>query len=188
MLIVLILAILLAGMASRAARFLVVDEPVKADAILVLAGETNVRPRLAIELLRRGVAPRVLLNAEMRGRVYDQRLIDLAQKFINDAGEASRASVCPVEAFSTTGEAEDARRCLAPSGARRVLVVTSDFHSRRALMILRHRLPEYDIHMAAARNPEEFGDAWWTRREWAKNMLDEWMKIVWWEAVDRWRG
>jgi len=35
-----------------------VDEPEKSDAIMVLAGETNVRSARALELLRQGVAPR----------------------------------------------------------------------------------------------------------------------------------
>ena len=53
----------LAVLASQAARFLVVDDPEKSDAIVVLAGETNVRPARALELLRQGVAPHVFLNA-----------------------------------------------------------------------------------------------------------------------------
>ena len=39
----------------------------------------------------------------------------------------------------------------------------------------------------AARNPTQFGEAWWTNREWAKTTFDEWTKILWFEAVDRWR-
>jgi hypothetical protein len=39
----------------QAARFLVVDAPEKSDAIVVLAGETKVRPARALELLRQGV-------------------------------------------------------------------------------------------------------------------------------------
>jgi uncharacterized SAM-binding protein YcdF (DUF218 family) len=67
------------------------------------------------------------------------------------------------------------------------LIVTSEFHTRRALMIARHRLPQYEIHVAAARNPLEFGEAWWTKREWAKTTFDEWTKLIWFEMVDRWQ-
>ena len=42
--------------ASQAAHFLVLDEPQPSDAIVVLAGETNLRPARALELLRQGVA------------------------------------------------------------------------------------------------------------------------------------
>ncbi len=173
--------------ASQAARFLVVDAPEKSDAIVVLAGETSVRPARAIELLRKGVAPHVFLDAESGELTYDQRLTDIAQKYVNDLGETSRVSVCPIMAFSTIVEVNDVSRCLQSTGAHRVLIVTSDYHTRRALMTFRHRLPQYQFSGAAARDPARFGEAWWTNREWAKNTFGEWTKIFWFEAVDRWR-
>jgi hypothetical protein len=187
LLIVLFLVVIFAALASQAARFLVVDEPGKSDAIVVLAGETNVRPARALELLRQGVAPRVFMDAETRDRIYDQQLTEIAQKYVNGLGEANRVSVCPIVGFSTNAEADDVSRCLQSLGAHRVLIVTSEFHTRRALMIFRHRLPQYQFNAAAARNPAQFGEAWWTNREWAKVTLDEWLKMLWWEAVDRWR-
>ncbi len=183
----LFLVVIFVALASQAARFLVVDEPGKADAVVVLAGETNVRPARALELLRLGFAPRVFLDAETRDLIYDQRLTDIAQKYVNGLPEANRVSVCPIVGFSTNAEADDVDRCLQPLGAHRVLIVTSDYHTRRALLIFRHRLPQYLFNAAAARNPQQFGEAWWTHREWAKVTFDEWSKMLWWEAVDRWR-
>jgi uncharacterized SAM-binding protein YcdF (DUF218 family) len=187
LLIVLFLLVVLVALASQAARFLVVDEPEKSDAIVVLAGETNVRPARALELLRRGVAPRVFLDAETRDLIYDQRLTEIAQKYVNGLGEANRISVCPVVGLSTNAEADDVSRCLQSLSAHRVLIVTSEFHTRRARMIFRHRLPQYQFNVTAARDPAHFGEAWWTKREWAKVTSAEWAKMLWWEAVDRWR-
>jgi vancomycin permeability regulator SanA len=187
LLMVLLLVTMLAALASQAARFLVVDEPERSDAIVVLAGESNVRPARALELLRQGMAPHVFLDAETRNVVYDQRLTDIAQKYVDGLPEANRVSVCPVVGFSTVDEADDVSRCLQSAGAHRVLIVTSEFHTRRALMIFRHRLPQYQFNVAEARDPAKFGHAWWTNREWAKTTLDESMKLLWWEAVDRWR-
>ncbi len=174
-------------LASQAARFLVVDEPGKSDAIVALAGETKVRPARALELLRQGVAPRVFLDVQTRDVIYDQPLTDIARKYVNGLAEENRVSVCPIVGLSTNAEAGDVNRCLQPLGAHRVLIVTSDYHTRRALLIFRHRLPQYQFSVAAARGPESFGDAWWTNREWAKVTFDEWLKMLWWEAVDRWR-
>jgi len=174
------------ALASQAARFLVVDEPERSDAIVVPAGETNVRPARALELLRQGMAPHVFLNVH-RELIYGQQLPEIAQKYLEAFGEANRISVCPVVGLSTNTEADDVSRCLQSLGAHRVLIVTSEYHTRRALMIFRHRLPQYQFNVAAARNPRQFGEAWWTNREWAKVTLDEWLKILWWEAVDRWR-
>jgi vancomycin permeability regulator SanA len=187
LLIVLFLVAIFAVLASQAARFLVVDEPEKSDAIVVLAGETNVRPARALDLLRQGMAPHVFLDAETRDVIYNQRLVEIAQKYVNDLAEANRVSVCPITGYSTIAEADDVSRCLQPLGAHRVLIVTSEYHTRRALMIFRHRLPQYKFSAAAARNPAQFGEAWWTTREWAKVTFDEWVKMLWWEAVDRWR-
>jgi uncharacterized SAM-binding protein YcdF (DUF218 family) len=78
-------------------------------------------------------------------------------------------------------------RCLQPLNVHRVLIVTSDYHTRRALSIYSRRLPQYQWSVAAARNPAQFGNAWWTDREWAKVAFDEWSKLIWWEAVDRWK-
>ncbi len=183
----LVVVFIVAALASQAARFLVVDEPEKSDAIVALAGETNVRPARALELLRQGVAPRVFLDVQTRDVIYDQRLIGIAQKYVNSLPEASRISVCPVVGFSTNAEANDVSRCLQSLGVHRVLIVTSDYHTRRSLLIFRHRLPQYQFSVAAAHAPESFGNAWWTNREWAKVTFDEWLKMLWWEAVDRWR-
>jgi DUF218 domain len=187
LLIVLCLAVILVALASQAARFLVVDEPEPSDAMVVLAGETNIRPAHALELLRQGVAPRIFLNVETRDMVYDQRLTDIAQKYVDSLPEANRVSVCPITSFSTMAETNDASRCLQSLNVHRVLIVTSDYHTRRARLIFRHRLPQYQFSVAAAHSPAGYGNAWWTNREWAKITFDEWSKIVWWEAVDRWR-
>ena len=184
---VVVFVVIVAALASQAARFLVVDDPEKSDAIVALAGETKVRPARARELLRQGVAPRVFLDVETRDVIYDQPLVDIARKYVTGLAEENRVSVCPIAGFSTNAEANDVSRCLQSMDAHRVLIVTSDYHTRRALLIFRHRLPQYQFSVAAARGPESFGDAWWTNREWAKVTFDEWLKMLWWEAVDRWR-
>jgi len=183
----LVVAVIIAIAASRAARFLVVDQPEKSDAIVVLAGETASRPARALELLRQGMASQIFLDVETRNQIYDTRLIDIAQNYASHLPEAGHVSVCPIVGFSTFAEADDVSRCLQPLGAHRVLIVTSDYHTRRALMIFRRRLPQYQFSSAGASDPKEFGAAWWTKREWAKVTFDEWSKTIWWQMVDRWR-
>jgi uncharacterized SAM-binding protein YcdF (DUF218 family) len=184
---IVLVVILGVALASQAARFLVVDAPQQSDAIIVLAGETSARPAKGLELLRQGLAQHAFLDAEARDLVYDQTLTEVAQRYIVGLGETSRVSVCPIQGMSTFAEADDVNRCLQTVGAHRVLIVTSEFHTRRALLIFRHRLPQYQFNVAAAYNPFQFGEAWWRNREWAKTVLNEWMKLTWWEIVDRWR-
>jgi hypothetical protein len=183
----LILLVVFVALASQAARFLVVDDPQKSDALVVLAGETNSRPARGLELLRQGMAPHMFLDVESADVIYDQRLSDLAQKYLDTLPDAARVSVCPITGLSTNAETDNVRRCLERLGVHRVLIVTSEFHTRRALSTFRRRLPQYQFSAAAAHDPARFGTAWWTHREWAKVTFDEWVKLIWWEAVDRWR-
>jgi DUF218 domain len=180
------------GLASLAARFLLVDDPQKADAIVILAGETRLRPALGLELLRQGMAPHLFLDVVVFDEIYNQPLTSLADGYLHSVPQGSLppksdAAVCPIRGFSTKAEAGDVRKCLQQVGAHKVLLVTSDAHTRRALLIFRHELPEYEFSIAAARNPEQFGFNWWMHREWAKSTVDEWTKLLWFEGVDRWR-
>jgi uncharacterized SAM-binding protein YcdF (DUF218 family) len=185
--IVLVLLIVLILLASQAGRFLVVDAPQPSDVIVVLAGETSVRPAHAIDLLRQGMAPRVFLDVENRDVLYDQPLKEFAERYARSFPEKERIAICPIDGFSTYGETDDVGRCLQSLGVHRVLIVSSASHTGRALRIFRHRLPQYQFTAAAAQDPTHFGFAWWTNREWAKTTLDEWLKLIWWEMVDRWR-
>jgi len=186
----LLLVVVIIGLvlASQAARVLIVNDPQKSDAIVVLAGETDSRPARGLVLLRQGMAPHLIFDAEAGEQVYDHQLTDLAQRYVNTLPEANRISVCAIGGRSTAAETVDVARCLQPLAPHRVLLVTSEFHTRRAFMIFSQRLPQYQWSVTPARNSAQFGAAWWTNREWAKATLDEWMKLIWWEAVDRWRS
>jgi len=183
---VLLLLLIAIVVASQAARFLTVDNPQKSDVIVVLAGETIVRPERGLELLRQGMGAHLFFDAET-GRIFNAHLTDIAQKYIDDQPDASKLAVCGIAGRSTVAETIDVERCIAPLHPQSVLIVTSDYHTRRALSIFSQRLPQYRWSIAAAHNPAQFGTAWWTDREWAKVAFDEWLKLAWWEAVDRWK-
>ncbi len=164
-----------------------IDDPRGADVILVLAGETDRRPARALELLTRGYSPKVLLDVSASARVYNSSLLQLAQNYVQSLPNSQCVFICPITGLSTKTEAQDATRCVQQSGARRVLLVTSDYHTRRALSTFRHELKGYQISVAAAYDPQQFGTSWWRRRQWAKLNFDEWIRLAWWETVDRWR-
>ena len=172
---------------ARSGRFLVVDRPEKSDVILVLAGETDTRPARGLQLLDQGFAPRLVLDVPADARVYQWPQSDLAAKYVAGLPQASAITICPIYGLSTKEEARDANRCLGNLGVRKVLLITSDYHTRRALSVFRREAPNYDYGIAAARDPREFGTQWWRRREWAKVNFDEWIRLAWWELVDRWR-
>jgi len=178
---------LCAGLAAKAGGFLVVDAPQPSDVILVLAGETDRRPERALQLLAQGYGRRVVLDVPASAKIYEFTQLQLAEKYIQDLPQAASVSVCPIDGLSTKEESKDAEMCLAREGAKSVLIVTSDFHTRRALDIFRRELPGHVYSSAAARDDTQFGVKWWIHRQWAKTLLEEWMKLIWWKTVDQWR-
>jgi hypothetical protein len=182
-----VVAVLLAGLGAKAGSFLVVDAPRPSDVILVLAGETDKRPARGLGLLVQGYGRRVVLDVPTNGKLFEYTEIQLAQKYIQDLPQGALVSVCPIDGLSTKEESKDAEKCLAREGGKSVLIVTSDFHTRRALNIFRREVPEYEYSVAAARNGRQFGVRWWTHRQWAKIFVDEWLRLLWWETVDQWR-
>ena len=186
--IALILSVMLILLVSVSGRFLVINEPQKAEVILVLAGETDHRPARALELFRQGYAGRIILDVALDSRRYAWDDMELAEKYIESLPEKKSITLCPIRGLSTRDEAKDVAACLLRDGAHKVLLVTSDYHSRRALSIFRKQFPQRTFGIAAAYDPTQFGTDWWRHRQWAKMAIDEWLRLAWWEAIDRWRS
>ncbi len=182
----LVIGLLLAWLIASSGKFMVIDEPQKADAILVLAGETAQRPARALELLNQGFAEHVIFDVPANAMIYGSTYLQLAQNWTDTQPQSKALIVCSIQGLSTKAEAVDAAGCLRRAGARSVLLVTSDFHTRRALSVFRKEVPDYTFHVAAAYDPTQFGVRWWQHRQWAKTFIDEWIRLFWWESVDRW--
>lgn len=163
-----------------------VDNRQPADLILVLAGETDHRPALALELLRQGYAPRAMIDVPAGARIYDVPQLELAQKYIRSLPDSASLRLCPIDGLSTRAETQDVKKCLTARDGTRVLIVTSDFHTRRALSIFRHQFRDKSFSIAGSHEPTEFGVRWWTHREWAKTCANEWLRTIWWNLVERW--
>jgi uncharacterized SAM-binding protein YcdF (DUF218 family) len=190
--VLLVLLLLLAGIFFvEAGNYLVVNNLQKSDAIVVLAGDqADDRYYRGLHLLRQGFGQHLILDATTAvtyGHSYTELAADLVARTAGP--EASRVIVCPINGDSTKEEAGDVGACLKTlqplphSG----LLVTDNYHTRRALSIFSNRLPQYHWTAAAADNSYLFGTPWWKHREWAKTYLTEWQKLIWWQLFDRWR-
>jgi len=182
-----LLAVFLVRVAAKAGDFLIVDAPRPSSVILVLAGETDRRPRRALELMAQGYAPRIVLDVPTNARLYQFTQIELAQNYVQSLPQPASVSICPIDGLSTRDESRDAEKCLQRLNASSVLIVTSDFHTRRALQVFHREFPGHEYSVAAAHNEEGFGTRWWTHRQWAKTFVDEWLRLIWWKGVDQWR-
>ena len=160
-------------------RYLVkADGPSRADIAVVAAGDGfGNRILKAAELVRQGFTSRVLVSGP--DGMYDSNEADLAIAFAVHRGNAASWFIrFPIRAYSTREEA----RAIAPElrrlGARRVLLVTSDYHTRRAGSVYRGAAPDLEFRVVAA--PDKFfraGD-WWRTREGQKRFVLEWLKTI----------
>jgi uncharacterized SAM-binding protein YcdF (DUF218 family) len=188
-----ILVLVLSGIIAiillrHAGSFLVVNNPEPSDLILVLAGGDNdLRYRNGVRLMREGYAPRLILDVFGRGRTFGRLDVDLAEELL-ERTTPGQSTVCSLWESSTYDEARYVEPCLASAGVKSVLIVTSEYHTRRARDIFLHRLPQYHFSFYAASDSYYFGTRWWTNRQWAKTTLSEWERYLWWLLVDRWRS
>jgi uncharacterized SAM-binding protein YcdF (DUF218 family) len=166
--------------------FLIKEEvPEKADMAVVLAGDGYGRRILrGVELAQQGYAPRVLVDGP--AGYYDSNEADLAVQFAVNRG-ARRDLLIPMhmKANSTMDEAKNVDRELRRRGAAKVLVVTSNYHTRRAGAVFRkYGSPGITYRFVAA--PDEYfnPDNWWRSREAQKVLLIEYLKLfAWWARI-----
>ena len=180
--------VFLALVAALGGQILVVEKPRKADAIVVVGGEGNLRVQRGLQLLQEGYAPRLVITARTTWHLFAWTEADLARQFVQqlEPGLAQATSVVKITAQCTWEEAAEIKEFLNQVGARSALLVTSQYHSRRALSIFRRMLPGIDCGIIAVPEPYQFGIHWWQHREWAKRTFHEWIRLLWWLAVDRW--
>ena len=180
-----VIVLILLGL-RHAGPALVVIQPQPSDVILLLAGDADdSRYWTGIELLRAGYAPRMLVDARVDAVSYGRTPAELTEDFIRRSAGGLPVHVCPTRGASTLQELQSAAACLQPVTPHSILLVTSDYHTRRALSIARKAYPGYSWSVAAANNGLLSAPRWWTDREIAKNVFLEWQKVVWWELVER---
>lgn len=154
--------------------------PHKADIIIVLGGDSDGgRIMKAAELMREGYAPRVLVSgvADIYGRTESDLAIDFA---VSKGAPRERFVPLYESNLSTTDEvSNDLREALA-RGAHSILVVTSEYHSRRSSRIFRRESSGMGVQvfMVASDTPAWGHGKWWHSREGQKLWLVEFEKTI----------
>jgi uncharacterized SAM-binding protein YcdF (DUF218 family) len=154
------------------------DAPQKADIGLVLAGDgEGNRILTAAQLVRQGYISQVLVSGP--SGLYGQYECDLAIPFAVKAGyPASYFLHFENEARSTQEEARDAIARLRQLGAHKVLLVTSNYHTRRAGKIYRTAAPDMQFVVVAAPDRYFTAGGWWHNRQGEKIAFNEWVKTL----------
>ena len=166
------------------------DDLNRADLIVVLAGARIERWLEAVQLFHEGWAPRIVLSSgpverieaelEARGVRYP-REGDLARDAVIALGVPPQAvSVLPNGADNTAGEAAAVKKTFPPGTVRRILVVSSPFHLRRAGYAFRREFEGtgVEVLMRGSRYTESRPARWWTRRGDIRFMMSELPKFA----------
>jgi uncharacterized SAM-binding protein YcdF (DUF218 family) len=154
------------------------DAPEKADIALVLAGDSEGNRILtAAQLVRRGYVSRALVSGP--SGLYGHYECDLAIPFAVKAGYPESYFLhFENDARSTKEEATDAIARLRQLGVHKVLLVTSDYHTRRAGKIFRSTAPDLEFVVVAAPDSSFTPGGWWHSRQGEKIAFIEWLKTV----------
>jgi uncharacterized SAM-binding protein YcdF (DUF218 family) len=149
-------------------KFLCVDSGrVSADVIILLGGGSHERPERAAELFKVQAASRIIISGEGDDEINRQLLIQ--------AGVPAGAIQLEGKSRTTRENAEFTVKLLRAEKVRRVIIVTSWYHSRRALKCFEHFAPEIKFYS----RPSYFAFARedWTRLGISKRMRLEFLKL-----------
>jgi uncharacterized SAM-binding protein YcdF (DUF218 family) len=152
------------------------EPPCKADMIVVLAGDFfGNRIEKAGELAHAGWAPKVLVSGA--GVCYGINEGELAIRFAIRAGYPEDDFVnLPSPARSTVEEAQYIVPELRRRGVHRFILVTSNFHTRRAAKIYHQAAPDIPFCVVASPDHDFTPNSWWHTREGRKVGFTECLK------------
>ena len=167
----------------------IVDETLDhADAIIVLSDDNFYADRVtrAAELMRDGKAPLVVASGR-RLRPY-AGIAELMQHDLIERGvPKEKIIVFPHDADSTREEAEALTNFVAEKKWSTVLLVTSNYHTRRARYVFRKVFPaNVQLAVASARDGDFDPQQWWEKRKSLRYFAREFlgMMVAVWELRD----
>jgi uncharacterized SAM-binding protein YcdF (DUF218 family) len=151
-----------------AAETWVIDEPVAhADAILILGDDNFYADRAthAADLFRRGVAPVVVASG--RRLRPNAGIVELMEHDLTERGVPKEKIVaCVHDADSTREEAIALARLAVAQHWKSVVIVTSNYHTRRARYIFARVFPPgVAISVASAKDGDFDPENWWESRK-----------------------
>ena len=155
-----------------------VQEPQKADVIVVLGGDVSgVRALKGCQLLERGLANQMWVSGALD--FFGKAESESAVAFVAARGcptDKLTALKYPVD--STRDEAIAIGKLMRERGIKKYLLVTSNFHTRRSGKVFREMSPDLEAVVIAADNTDFPVDRWWKMRHSRRTAFNEWLKTV----------
>lgn len=153
-----------------------VDEVPQVSDVIVILSDDNyeaARATRAAQLFRSGMAPRILASGRLL-RPY-AGIAELMEHDLKAQGVPANAIVpLPHRGTNTREEAVADAQVIASHGWKRVLLVTSNYHTRRADYIFARTLPKgTELRVVSAPDSEYDPENWWEHRTGLKRFLYE---------------
>lgn len=176
------------------ADLLVVEKPIEqADAILVLSGSADhaQRTAAAASAYLKGTAPLVLITDDGQRGGWDDKekgnpfFVDRIRRKLIATGVPAEAIIqLPGTVSGTIDEAELLTSAAPDRGLRRILLVTSEFHSRRALWtferVIAARSADLEVGIANAPSDARYPGrgSWWLTPRGMRTVGGEYVKFA----------
>ncbi|MGO8837532.1 MAG: YdcF family protein [Limisphaerales bacterium] len=152
--------------------FLSVDSgPVNGEVIVLLGGGSHERSERAAELFKEHAAARIMVSGYGDAEINRRLLVS--------AGVPARAIELENRSKTTRENAQFTIKLLREQKVKRVILVTSWYHSRRALACFQHYAPEIQFYS----RPSFFASA---RADWSHNRIGSRIRLEYVKLLGYW--
>ncbi|MBK9175755.1 MAG: YdcF family protein [Flavobacteriales bacterium] len=186
LLIVMLIWVFRTPLLRKGGEFLIREDPlVHADLLYVLGGSPVERAAEGARLVQAGYAPRAVFtgmppNELMQLFGIDSSEAGLGMRVAELSGLDREHMESLAEGTSTAEEAAAVRAHAASIGADTIIVVTTEFHSRRVRQVFRKAFRDGStvVIVRAALSKRYNADQWWRSEEGMIMVNNEYMKLV----------
>jgi uncharacterized SAM-binding protein YcdF (DUF218 family) len=169
---------------ALAKAWIVDDPPAKADAIVVLGGGVDYRPFGAARLYNAGYAPKILIMdvdlspTERMGIKQPEKSVT-RQILIHEGVPDSAIETVGRQVHNTYQESMGVKEWANKSGAKRLLITTEIFHTRRVRWLFRKQFrgTGTEIRTVAVQPWDYQSTNWWSREQGLVAFQNEWLKL-----------
>ena len=186
-----LVGVLVVGVLHWGGYLLIASDPLPAHAEVAVALQGSIegqklRIAAAMNLLQTETAARMLLSVP-RESYWGQSLPPIARQYLEkEYGRplASRVDFCETgpEVDSTEQEAQSLIRCIQEHNWKEILIVTSNYHTRRAGIIWKRMvqriLPSGQVYVYGAADPAFTPEGYWRHRRSLKTWFMESLKLT----------
>jgi uncharacterized SAM-binding protein YcdF (DUF218 family) len=148
----------------------------KADIAIVLSGGSGNRVRGGVELYKKKIVPKLLMTG---GPMFHTSYSVYMAEYAEYLGVPRKNIILEENSCSTKDNAKYSLQICEKLNIKKVIIVTSDFHTRRSYRIYNKYFKPAGIKVMVKPVPTAIDfDNWWKYHEMADKVLIEWGKTV----------